>query len=137
MAFKIKRDSCAIIERVIRRYPETKAMYEDEVERILHSTPQQDGQPHGSGTGNPTEQKALKMLDPRVERISREVSAVEKAYAEIPDDHKKVIRVRFWTDKRKNMPYIWMQASVSYSERQMHRIVFSFIEKVGKNLGEL
>lgn len=133
MGYKIPRDSWAIIERVIRRYPTEKAEYETAVERLLHSTPENGRQ----GSGNPTERIAIALNTPRMERIRRETEAVERAYAQIPEEYRKVIRARFWSDKNRNMPYIWMQATVSYSERQMRRIATRFIENVGKALGEL
>lgn len=137
MGYKIPRDSWAIIERVIRRYPAEKAEYETAVERLLHSTPENGGQGRGNLPENPEERIAMALNTPRMERIRRETEAVEKAYAQIPEEYRKVIRARFWSDRSRNMPYIWMQATVSYSERQMRRIAARFIENVGKALGEL
>lgn len=137
MGHKIPLDSWAIIERVIRRYPETKVLYEDTVDKIIYNTPKPDGQPRGNFSGNPTEEKVIKLSDPKIERMRREIKAVEKAYEDLNEDHKKVIRARFWADRRRNMPYIWMQATVSYSERQMKRVVFAFIRRVGEMLGEI
>ena len=137
MSYKIPRESWAIIERVIRRYPAEKAEYETAVERLLHSTPENGGQGSGNLQENPVERIAMALNTPRMERIRRETEAVEKAYAQIPEEYRKVIRARFWSDRSRNMPYIWMQATVSYSERQMRRIAARFIENVGKALGEL
>lgn len=137
MGYKIPRDSWAIIERVIRRYPAEKAEYETAVERLLHSTPENGGEGSGNLTENPTERIAMALNTPRMERIRRETEAVERAYAQIPEEYRKVIRARFWSDRSRNMPYIWMQATVSYSEIQMKRIAAKFVKAVGKEIGEI
>lgn len=137
MGYRIPRDSWAIIERVIRRYPYQKKEYDNTVENLLQGTPENDGQPRGNIPGNPTERIALALNTPRLERIKREIDAVEKIYGQLSEEHKKVVRVRFWSDRSKNMPYVWMQASTSYSERQMRRVITRFIENVGREVGEL
>ena len=137
MGYRIPRDSWAIIERVIRRYPYQKEEYNNTIENLLKGTPENDGQPKGNIPGNPTERIALALNTPRLERIKREIDAVEKIYGQLSEEHKKVIRVRFWSDRNKNMPYVWMQASTSYSERQMRRVITRFIENVGREVGEL
>lgn len=138
MAYNVKRDSWAIIERVIRRYPEEKEEYENKIEDILgggHTG--QDGQPHGNLPGNPTERAALELNNPRMLRIKREIDAVETVYNALSQDHQKVIRVRFWSNRYRNMPYLWMERCVSYKEAQMKRITGKFVKNVGIQLGEI
>lgn len=142
MGSRIDRDSWAIIERVIRRYPEQKEEYENmllELEQSGRSA--RDGQPRGSSVGNPTEGAVIRKVDklttPRAQRMKRELAAVSEAYEELSDDHKKVIRIRFWSDRYRNVSYLHMQRSVSYSERQMKRVCIRFVKKVGKLLGEI
>lgn len=134
---KIPRDSWAMIQCVIRRFPENKTEYDNAREEILESTPVQDGQPHGNFPGNRLEAAVIQLNAPRMERMKREIEAVDKAYAKLQEDHRKVIRIRFWSDRYRNMPYVWMQRNVSYSEVQMKRICKAFIYEVGKNLGEI
>lgn len=63
---------------VIRDYERMKA----ERNEILYSySCEQDGMPHGSDVGNPTEVKALKL-----EQISKDMEAVEQALLTVDDD---------------------------------------------------
>lgn len=134
---RIPRDSWAIIERVIRRYPENKEVYDNEIERLTNSSPQNDGQPKGNSVSNPVENIVLGINAPRMERMRREIEAVESVYNALSTEHQKVIRVRFWSDRYRNMPYLWMERSVSYKEAQMKRITCRFVTNVGKKLGEI
>lgn len=134
---RIPSDSWGIIERVIRRYPEQKEWYKNEIVRLTMGTPYNDGQPRGNYMGNPIESTVMKMNSPRMERAKREIDAVEKIYNKLSPKHQKVIRIRFWSDRQRNMPYLWMQRCVSYSEIQMKRISGSFVINVGKEIGEI
>lgn len=137
MAYNIKRDSWAIIERVIRRYPENKEEYNNKASEIMSTGHSNDGQPRSNLPGNPTEKAVLEFNTPRMQRIKREIEAVEKVYTVLSSDHQKVIRVRFWSNRYRNMPYLWMESCVSYKEAQMKRIAGNFIKKVGIELGEI
>ena len=141
MGSRIDKRSWAVIQIIIRRYPEQKEEYENILLELQRSGGANDGQPKGSGVGNPVESLVLnkveKLSTPHVKRLMREVAAVGKIYNELPEEHKKVIRIRFWSDRYKNAPYLHMQRCVSYSEKQMKRICGQFIKKVGEELGEI
>ena len=138
MAYKIPSEAWKVIEIKIRRYPENKAIYDSAVEALIHSAPENDGMPHGTGTSNPTERIAVKLADdPKLRRIKQEIDAVEAAYNSLRPEYQKVIRVRFWSYRHQNMPYFDMEPYTNYRERQMQKIVSRFIRKVGKNIGEL
>ena len=138
MANKINADSWNIVERIIRRYPEEKEEYENKVADILSGKQSdQDGLPHGNLPGNPTERAALELNTPRMQRIKRETDAVEKAYNMLSPNHQKVIRIRFWSNRSKNIPYLKMERCVSYKEAQMKRIAGNFVKNVGILLGEI
>ena len=119
----IPKDSWNMIQQVIRRYPENKEKYENKIEELTLGSPSQDGQPKANYPANRIEQIAIK--------------AVEDAYSKLREDYKKIIRIRFWSDRYKNMPYKWMTRCVSYSERQIRRVCKAFVREVGENLGEL
>lgn len=138
MANKIPWEARKIIESKIRRYHDNITEYANVEEEILHPQKTVDGQPHGSGLGNPTQQAAIKIADnPRLNRLKQEIDAVEAVYNKLLPEHQKIIRVRFWTHRYKNKTYFSMERSTSYSERQMRRVVFNFVKKVGEKLGEL
>lgn len=64
---------------LVRDYERIRSERED----ILAASPAPDGVPH-SGTGNPTEQKAIKLA-----MLGRECEAVEKAIETIPQEYRK------------------------------------------------
>ena len=134
---QIPRDSWQMIQKVIRRYPENIELYRNKREELLESSPSQDGLPRGNLPANKMEQAVIELNSPYMQSLQREIEAVEKAYEKVREEHKKIIRIRFWSDRYKNMPYMWMTRCASYSERQMRRVCKAFIKEVGKNLGEL
>lgn len=137
---KIPRDSWAIIERVIRRYPESKREYEDRYKDLVNARTESllDGGTSGKGVfGNPTEKVALKLNSPKMERIHREIEAVEVIYDQLTEEHQKVIRIRFWSNREHNIPYFQMTSRTNYKEAQLRRISGNFVRNVGKMLGEL
>lgn len=138
MAYKIPREAWRITEIKVRRYPENKAEYDNAVDELMHCHSENDGQPKGSDLGRPVENVAIKLADnPRLQRIKREMDAVEDVYNGMTPDHQRVIRVRFWSYRCHNMTYFDMERCTSYSERQMRRVVAKFIRDVGKKLGEI
>ncbi len=133
----IPKDSWHMIQQVIRRYPENKEKYDNKVEELTQGSPSQDGQPRGNYPTNRLEEIAIKLDTPYMQRMRREIKAVEDAYSQLREDYKKIIRIRFWSDRYKNMPYMWMTRCVGYSERQIRRVCKVFVREVGENLGEL
>lgn len=133
----IPKDSWNMIQQVIRRYPENKEIYDNKIEELTQGSPSQDGQPRGNYPTNRLEEIAIKLDTPYMQRMRREIKAVEDAYSQLREDYKKIIRIRFWSDRYKNMPYMWMTRCVSYSERQIRRVCKAFVREVGENLGEL
>lgn len=135
----IEKESWRIIELIIRRYPDKKREYEEYISDIIMSSGTGEGYLGSSLDNKPqsvTEAKALKMTSAYMDRLKREIYAVETVYGGLKEEEQKVMRERFWTDRRRNIPYLRMK-SVSYSERQMRRIVFKIICQVGRFLGEI
>ena len=134
----IEKESWRIIELIIRRYPDKKREYEEYTPAILSRSTGEEY--HGSSSDNKpqsvTEAKALKMTSAYMDRLKREIYAVETVYSGLKEEEKKVMRERFWADRKRNVPYLKMK-SVSYSERQMKRIVFKIICQVGRFIGEI
>lgn len=138
MGYKVPREAWRIIEIKIRRYPDNKKIYETTVDALLHNSSESDGMPRGNSMGNPTERIAIKLAeDRRLERIKKEIDAVESVYKELLPEHQKVIRVRFWSNRHKNMPYLWMEPATGYKEAQMKRVCGLFVKAVGERLGEI
>ena len=135
---RLERDSWKIIELIIRRYPDKKREYEEYISDIMSITTG-DGYQGISERNKPqsiTEAKALKMTSTYADRLEKEIEAVEFVYNGLSDEEKKVMRERYWTNRRRNVPYLKMTQN-SYSERQMKRIVYKIICQVGRYLGEI
>lgn len=135
---RLERDSWRIIELIIRRYPDKKREYEEYISEIMSSS--SGGEYKGTGEINKpqsvTEGKALKMTSAYADRLKKEIEAVEFVYNGLREEEQKVMRERYWTDRRRNVPYLKMTQN-SYSERQMKRIVYRIICQVGRYLGEI
>lgn len=138
MGYKVPREAWRIIEIKIRRYPENKKLYEEEISDMVHRSSGNDGMPRGTGTSNPTEELAIKLAEnPKLARMKREIDAVESVYKGLSLEYQRVIKVRFWTSRYKNVSYLKMESIVSYKEAQIRRICGLFIKSVGEKLGEI
>lgn len=136
---RIPRDSWAIIERVIRRYPESKREYEDMYKDLIIARNESlfTCSILSNDVGKPTEKAALKLTLPKIERLHREIEAVETVYNELIPEHQEVVRIRFWSNRNRNMPYLRMEKFVNYKEGQIRRISHKFVRNVGKKIGEI
>lgn len=135
----IEKESWKIVELIIRRYPDKKREYEEYISKIMASSPATRIIIESEDYSKPqsvTEAKALKMTSVYADRLKKQIEAVEFVYNNLRPEEQKVMRIRFWTDRRRNVPYLKIQ-DVSYSERQMRRIVYKIIIQVGKYLGEI
>lgn len=136
----LKRDSWRIIETILRRYPEKKREYEEYIADIMAASggcaenrrpEEEELRPQSV-----TEAKALKMTNAYASRIKKEIEAVEFVYGNLRPEEQKVIRLRYWTQRHKPVPYLQMP-ECSYSERQMKRIVYRVITQIGRYIGEI
>ena len=135
----LERESWRIIELIIRRYPDKKKEYEEYISDIMGSSRGEEYQGTGEANNKPqsvTEAKALKMTSAYMDRMKKEIEAVEFVYNGLREEEKKVMRERYWSNRRKTVPYLKMKQS-SYSERQMKRIVYKIICQVGRYIGEI
>jgi len=139
MKERVEREAWKIVELTIRRYPAKKQEYEQYLTEIMTSSSSGEGKNQNGDYSKPqsvTEAKALKMTSAYADRLKKQIEAVEFVYGNLKPEEQKVMRIRFWTDRNRNVPYLKMK-SVSYSERQMKRIVYKIIVQVGRYLGEI
>ena len=136
----IDREAWHIIEIIIRRYPISKKEYGEYIDQVMApSTNHSAGVNFSEDYSKPqsvTEAKALKMTSKRAERLKKQIDAVELVYGSLKPEEQKVMKIRFWSDRRRNMPYTKID-DAAYSERQMRRIVKKIILQVGIYLGEI
>lgn len=136
----IDRDAWHIIEIIIRRYPIAKKEYSEYIDQVMASSLNHSAEVNFSEDYSKpqsvTEAKALKMTSLRAERLKKQIEAVELVYESLKPEEQKVMKNRFWSDQRRNIPYAKID-KVAYSERQMKRIVKRIILQVGIYLGEI
>ena len=134
----IERESWRIIEMVIRRYPDKKREYEEYISDIMGNSSRGEfmGCVISSSPQSVTEAKVLKMNSAYMDHIKKEIYAIEKVYDGLREEEQKIMRERFWTDRKRNIPYLDIKTA-NYSERQMKRIVYKIIYQVGRILGEV
>lgn len=134
----IEKDSWRMIEIIIRRYPYKKKEYEEYISDIMGSSPSENitVSKEYSKPQSVTEAKALKITGVYAERLKKQIDAVEFVYNGLNEVEQKLMHERFWSDRRRNVPYLKIKG-VSYSERQMKRIVYKIITQVGRYLGEI
>ena len=139
MKERVEREAWKIVELTIRRYPAKKQEYEQYLAEIMASSSSGEVKNQNGDYSKPqsvTEAKALKMISAYADRLKKQIEAVEFVYGNLKPEEQKVMRIRFWTDSNRNVPYLKTK-SVSYSERQMKRIVYKIIVQVGRYLGEI
>lgn len=84
--------------------------------------------------GDPTAITAVRLTRHKQLNYLREIaSAIETVYNELPDDHKKLVHVRYWSNK--NLDWEAIAAKVGYSRRTVIRwrdsIILATIEVLG------
>lgn len=136
----IDHDTWHMIEIIIRKYPAAKKEYEQYIDKVMTSTSAPAaGVKYSEDYSKPqsiTEAKAMKMTSVRAETLKKQIEAVELVYSNLKPEEQKVMKNRFWSDRRRNIPYTKIE-KVAYSERQMRRIVKRIIVQVGVYLGEI
>lgn len=134
---KMEKESWAITEKIIQRYPVTVQLYEELREELLAGSPFCDGQPRGNFTKNRLEEAMIKLQNPKAQRMEREIQAVEQTFSALKMEHKIVIEERFWKERGKKVPYKDLIHKTGYEERQLKRIVSKFIYSVAEKIGEI
>lgn len=134
----IEKDSRKMIEIIIRRYPEKKKEYEEYISDIMAASSGESAVclEEYCRPQSVTEAKSMKINGAYAERLKKQIDAVEFVYNGLSEEEQRLMRGRFWKDRRRNVPYLKIKG-VSYSERQMRRIVYRIILQVGKYIGEI
>lgn len=123
----------------VRRVRQCEEQYEREALLVdsIRSTSDNDGMPHGSGIGRPTEEKALRLVDKGMDihdarikalRIQREIFEVAYSVGGVEGDVliERYINLKEWPD---------IFPLVNYSESQTHRYHRSGLDKVADIIG--
>ena len=104
----------------------------EEIEdEIIHASPSPNGQPGGSGPGDPTGRKAEKIIL-RQQENERKIKAVEQAWAAFSEPYQReFIRLNLFENIRMD------DINLPISLRSMKRLRHKFLINVAENLHEI
>lgn len=133
---KLKKGTFKHIESELYAFEDTKKEIERIREEILHRTPMIDN-PEGraNAPSDPTATAAtLLMTHRRLDQLERIVKAIDQIYQELPDDKKKLIKLKYWT-KPQTKTWEGIAQEINISRRQALRwrneIVFAIADAIG------
>lgn len=131
---KIDRRVYKYIEYEMYHYTEYKKEIANAREEILEGSPApSDGQPRGSGTGNPTESKALKLsMSIGYAAMEKTVNAIDSALSMLTDRHRKIFEM-IYIRKRKDRYSMSDDLYISYDT--LNRNKNEIVVMVGRELG--
>ena len=88
---RIDKEVYKYINHELQHYEENKKELERLKAEIIEQSPgPSDGQPRGNTTGNPTEQKTMKLLtSAAILRIERTTKAIDKIYNQLNKEYKR------------------------------------------------
>lgn len=91
-----------------------------------------DGQPRGNVVGNPTEQKAMKLVSSTaLLKIERNLKAIDRVYNQLSEEHKKFFDYNYI----KQVGIVRVCQEVGIEERTYYRWKDNIIYNVGMELG--
>ncbi|HIX12760.1 MAG TPA: hypothetical protein H9985_03950 [Candidatus Anaerofilum faecale] len=102
----------------------------EQEEEVLHGSAPPDGQPHGSGVGDPTARKAERLIAAR-QRNEQKIRAVEQAWARMDDDTAREF-IRQNVFEGVPMQYIDLPMSISTMKRMRSKFVCMVAEELGE-----
>lgn len=131
---KIDRRVYKYIEYEMYHYTEYKKEIANAREEILEGSPApSDGQPRGSGTGNPTERKALKLsMSIGYAAMEKTVNAIDSALSMLTERHRKIFEM-IYIRKRKDRYSMSDDLYISYDT--LNRNKNEIVVMVGRELG--
>ena len=106
-------------------------------EEIIHETHAPDGQPRGSGVGDPTGRKVEKILQ-RQRENDRKIKAVEQAWVSFEDERTRLyIKKNFFEGLLMREICIMMPGGTPMAEITMKRYRKKFLIRLAENLFEI
>ncbi len=123
------------IDYELQHYEENKKELERLREEILDKgTKPADGQPRGNTVGNPTEQKAMKLVSSTaLLKIERNLKAIDRVYNQLSEEYKKFFDYNYI----KQVGIVKVCQEVGIEERTYYRWKDNIIYNVGMELGLL
>lgn len=114
-----------------------KAFDEIETDIIENSPPPPDGQPKGNGVGNPTEKKAIEIINKtstrRLLTIESRLRAIERAFKMLVPEEMEVVELIFKEGKSQ----IYTEMNNNISKDTYYNIMNKTIWLVAREFGEI
>lgn len=131
---KIDKRVYRYIEYEMYHYIEYKKEIQNMREEILEGSPTPaDGQPRGTSTGNPTENKALKLsMSVGYAAMEKTINAIDNALEMLTERHRKIFEM-IYIKKRKDRYSMSDDLYISYDT--LNRNKNELVEMVGRELG--
>lgn len=133
---KLKTAVFKYIESEIYDYPETLRNIKERYEHIMYASPSHDdaGVVKGGGVGRPTERIATELMSSTsLARLERVATAIGSAYDQMPDDYKKVIKLKYWDSRNLTMEAIASECFMHRNTASKYRKEFVYL--VASKLG--
>ena len=126
---------CVSIAKAYYRMLRRRDEIDEEI--IMAGVNPPDGLPKGQDPGNPTAQKAEKLIA-RKQENEKKINAVEKAWAECRSDNERdFVKKNLLEGMQMWQIYIPMSNGKAMSERTMKRYRKQFLFRLAKNLYEI
>lgn len=132
---KIDKKVYKYIDYELQHYEENKRELERLREEILDKgTTPADGQPRSNTTGNPTEQKAMKLVSSTaLLKIERNLKAIDRVYNQLSEEYRRFFEYNYM----KQVGIVKVCQEVGIEERTYYRWKDNIIYNVGMELGLL
>ena len=124
------------IKNEIYQYWDNKKLLKEIESQILDESPMPpDGQPKGNATGNPTERKALKIIEStrRLLLIESRLKSIERVFSMLEKEEMEVVELIFKEGKSQ----IYTEMNNNISKDTYYNIMNKTIWLVARELGEI
>lgn len=130
---RIDREVYKYIDYELLHFEDSKRELENlKMEIIETSSAPSDGQPRGNITGNPTEQKAMKLLSSvAIAKITKTINAIEKMRISLNPEYLKFFELNYV----KKVGIVKICQEIGIEERTFYRWRDYIIRATGKELG--
>ena len=132
---KIDKKVYKYIDYELQHYEENKRKLQELKDEILNGSPAPaDGQPRGNTTGNPTEQKALKLISSvAIIKIENTIKGIDRVYNNLNDDYQRFFEWNYI----KNAGIVRTCQETNIAEKTYYRWRDNIVYSVGMELGIL
>lgn len=134
---KLSRAAFKYIESELYSYHDTLKQIEKLRKQIIFESDFSDENIGGGKSnipGRPTERIATRLLtDKRLEKLEEMAEAIQYAYNALTEDHRKLIKTKYWSRKKLNWDDVAIQLNMHRNTAMKLRrdVVYLIAEKIG------